>query len=110
MNLSNMKVSTRLGLGFSLVLVFLVAVTVVGISRMAQIQDRLDHVVGVNNVVSRLVIDMRTNVSDRVTSLRILTLLTDPGDMESDMNRIKDLATKYDDAQKKLSAQFAIEA
>ena len=110
MNLAKMKVGTRLGLGFALVLVFLVAVTVVGIARMAQIQDRLDHVVGVNNVVSRLVVDMRTNVSDRVTSLRILTLLTDAGDMESDMNRIKDLATKYDDAQKKLSAQFAIEA
>jgi methyl-accepting chemotaxis protein len=110
MNLAKMKVGTRLGLGFAMVLLFLVAVTALGISRMAQIQDRLDHVVGVNNVVSRLVIDMRTNVADRVTSLRILTLLTDAGDMESDMNRIKDLATKYDDAQKKLSAQFAIEA
>ena len=49
----------RLGLGFALVLIFLVAVTTVGIFRMAQIQDRLDHVVSVNNVVTRLVIDMR---------------------------------------------------
>jgi methyl-accepting chemotaxis protein len=105
-----MKVGTRLGLGFALVLVFLVAVTVVGIVRMAQIQDRLDHVVGVNNVVTRLVIDMRANVSDRVTSLRILTLMTDAGDMEPEMNRIKEQTAKYDDAQKKLSAQFALEA
>jgi methyl-accepting chemotaxis protein len=54
MNLSNMKVGQRLGLGFSLVLLLLVAVTVTGIMRMAQIQDRLDHVVSVNNVVTRL--------------------------------------------------------
>jgi methyl-accepting chemotaxis protein len=45
MNLAKMKVGTRLGLGFALVLVFLVAVTAVGILRMAQIQERLDHVI-----------------------------------------------------------------
>jgi len=110
MNLAKMKVGTRLGLGFALVLLFLVAVTTVGIVRMAQIQDRLDHVISVNNVVTRLVVDMRANVGDRVTSLRVLTLMTDAGDMEPEMNRIKELAGKYDDAQKKLSAQFAIEA
>jgi len=110
MNLAKMKVGTRLGLGFALVLLFLVAVTAVGIFRMAQIQDRLDHVITVNNVVSRLVVDMRSNVGDRVTSLRILTLMTDAGDMEPEMNRIKELAGKYADAQGKLSSQFAIEA
>ncbi|OEZ61018.1 MULTISPECIES: methyl-accepting chemotaxis protein [unclassified Duganella] len=110
MNLAKMKVGTRLGLGFALVLLFLVAVTTVGIFRMAQIQDRLDHVITVNNVVSRLVVDMRANVGDRVTSLRILTMMTDAADMEPDMNRIKELAAKYADAQNKLSAQFATEA
>jgi methyl-accepting chemotaxis protein len=104
-----MKVGTRLGLGFSLVLFFLIAVTIVGILRMGQIQDRLDRVVGVNNVVTRLVIDMRANVSDRITSLRILTLMTDAGDMEPEMARIKDQTRKYDDAEKKLSDKFAAE-
>ncbi|MFM2088955.1 MAG: hypothetical protein RLZZ237_3824, partial [Pseudomonadota bacterium] len=110
MNLAKMKVGTRLGLGFALVLVLLVAVTVVGIVRMAQIQERLDHVIEVNNVVTRLVTDMRTNVSDRITSLRILTLMTDAGDMEPEMARIKTQTTTYQDAQKKLEAQFALEA
>jgi methyl-accepting chemotaxis protein len=66
MNLAKMKVGTRLGLGFALVLLFLVAVTAVGILRMSQIQNRLDHVISVNNVVSRLVVDMRNNVGDRI--------------------------------------------
>jgi methyl-accepting chemotaxis protein len=109
MNLAKMKVGTRLGLGFALVLVFLIAVTGVGIARMAQIQDRLDHVVSFNNVVTRLVIDMRNNVSDRITSLRILTLMSDPADMEPEMKRIKEQADKYSAAQKKLEAQFAVE-
>ncbi|MDO8299980.1 MCP four helix bundle domain-containing protein, partial [Lacisediminimonas sp.] len=110
MNLSNMKVGTRLGLGFSLVLFFLVAVTVVGIMNMKQIQDRLDNVVTVNNVVNRLVIEMRANVADRITSLRILTLLVEPDDMEPEMKRVNELAASYADAQKKLSDKFAGES
>ena len=73
MNLNNMKVGSRLALGFALVLVLLVAVTVVGVLRMAQIQDRLEQVVSVNNVSTGLVVDMRNNVGDRVASLRVPT-------------------------------------
>jgi methyl-accepting chemotaxis protein len=106
MNLSNMKVGTRLGLGFALVLLLLVAVTVLGLVRMAQIQDRLTHVVSVNNVSTRLVIDMRNNVSERVASLRVLTLMAEPSDMEPELERFKQQTAKYDDAQKKLDAKF----
>jgi methyl-accepting chemotaxis protein len=105
-----MKVGMRLGLGFALVLVLLVTVTVVGVLRMAQIQNRLDHVVNVNNVVTRLVVDMRNNVSERVTSLRTLTLMTDPADMEPELNRFKEQTAKYDALQQKLAAKFSEEA
>jgi methyl-accepting chemotaxis protein len=110
MNLSNMKVGTRLGLGFALVLFFLVAVTVIGIVSTGQIQARLDRVVGVNNVVTRHVIDMRGNVSDRINSLRILTMMSSPDEMEADLNRVKEQARKYEDMENKLSAKFAAEA
>ena len=107
MNLNNMKVGTRLALGFALVLVLLVAVAVVGILRMAQIQDRLDHVVSVSNVSTNLVIEMRNNVSDRLQSLRVLTLMTDPADMEPEIEKFKEQTTKYNETQAKLSALFA---
>ncbi|CAN7534070.1 methyl-accepting chemotaxis protein [Massilia sp. LjRoot122] len=105
-----MKVGTRLALGFALVLVLLVVVTVVGILRMAQIQDRLDKVVSVSNVSTALVTDMRNNVGDRVASLRVLTLMTDPADMEPEMVKFKEQTRKYDEAQKKLSSLFAAHA
>ncbi|MBD8566489.1 MCP four helix bundle domain-containing protein [Oxalobacteraceae sp. CFBP 8763] len=102
-----MKVGTRLALGFALVLVLLVAVAVVGILRMAQIQDRLDHVVSVSNVSTGLVVEMRNNVSDRLASLRVLTLMTDPADMEPEIVKFKEQTAKYDAAQAKLAALFA---
>jgi methyl-accepting chemotaxis protein len=110
MKLANKKVGVRLGLGFALVLVLLVVVTVVGILRMAQIQHRLDHVVSVSNVVTRLVVDMRNNVSERVTSLRTLTLMTDPADMEPELKRFKEQTAKYDVLQQKLASKFSVEA
>jgi len=110
MNLSNMKVGMRLALGFALVLVLMVVLTVVGIVRTGQIQGRLDHVIGVSNVVTRLVVDMRNNVSERVTSLRTLTLMTDPADMEPELKRFKEQTAKYDALQAKLSEKFALEA
>jgi len=110
MKLANMKVGMRLGLGFALVLALLVAVTAVGIMRMAQIQHRLDHVVGVSNVVTRLVVDMRNNVSERVTALRTLTLMTDPADMEPELERFRQQTVKYDVLQQKLAEKFSQEA
>jgi methyl-accepting chemotaxis protein len=107
MNLSKMKVGVRLGLGFALVLALLVVVTVVGILRMAQIQDRLDHVVSVNNVSSRAVIEMRNNVHDRLASLRVLTLMTEATEMEPELMKFKEQTVKYDEAQKKVSRIFA---
>ena len=107
MNLNNMKVGTRLALGFALILVLLVAVAVVGILRMAQIQDRLDHVVSVSNVSTGLVIEMRNNVNDRLQSLRVLTLMADPADMEPEIAKFKEQTAQYNETQRKLTALFA---
>jgi methyl-accepting chemotaxis protein len=109
MNLSKMKVGARLGLGFALVLAFLVIITIVGIWRMAQIQDRLDHVVSVNAVATRLVTDMRNNV-ENVSGLKILTLMSEPSDMEPELARINKLLKDYEAADSKLSALYAQDA
>lgn len=110
MNFAKMKVGKRLGLGFALVLILLMAVTILGITRMAQIQGRLEKIVNVSNVETRLVSDMRAIVYDRMVSLRNLTLLTDPDDMAPDLAKIKEQSEKYSKAEEKLAKMFAEES
>ncbi|PRC95255.1 methyl-accepting chemotaxis protein [Solimicrobium silvestre] len=110
MNLSKIKVGKRLGLGFALVLAFLIVVTMLGITRMSQIQDRLDKIVTVSNVETRLIIDMRAIVYDRMVSLRNLTLLNDIDDMGPDLAKIKEQSDKYAAAEAKLAKMFEDES
>lgn len=104
MKLTTMKVGRRLGSGFSLVFVLLIAVTALGIWGMALIQDRLENIVNVSNVQSRLIIDMRAIVYDRQVSLRNLTLLTDIDDMEKDLKRIAEQSKNYGEKDAKLQS------
>ena len=110
MILTKMKVGTRLSLGFALVLILLVLVTALGIFRMAQIQGRLEKVVDVSNVESRLVLDMRAIVYDRMVSLRNLTLLNDADDMEKELRAIADQSKKYSAFQDQLAKMYAANA
>ncbi|MBI1773038.1 MAG: MCP four helix bundle domain-containing protein, partial [Burkholderiales bacterium] len=98
-----MTVSRRLGLGFALVLTFLIAVTIVGISRMSQIQGRLEKIVNISNAETRLALDMRAIVYDRMVSLRNLTLLNDAADMEPELKKIAEQSKQYATADEKLS-------
>lgn len=109
MNLTTMKVGKRLGLGFALVLILLIAVTSLGISRMALIQDRLEDIVNVSNVKSRLIIDMRAIVYDRQVSLRNLTLLTDIDDMSKDLKKIDEQSKSYIEKENKLAEMLKSE-
>lgn len=110
MNMTNMKVGKRLGLGFALVLALLIVVTALGITRMGQIQDRLEKIVGVTQVETRLILDMRAIVYDRQVSLRNLTLLTEAEDMAPDLAKIKDQTKKYNEAESALAKMFSSDA
>jgi methyl-accepting chemotaxis protein len=90
-----LKVGTRLGLGFALVLLLLTAITLIGIAYMAQIQQRLDHVIHVNDAETKLVLDMRSTLSDRLISLRNLALTNEAALGEAEATRIKEQRAKY---------------
>ena len=102
-----MKVRTRLTLGFGAVTLFLAAVAGVGISRMAQIEERLEKIVNVNNAGANYVTTMRATVSDRMVALRNLALLSEASDLKPEVERIEEQTRRYAASEEKLVALFA---
>ncbi|WP_420476969.1 methyl-accepting chemotaxis protein [Noviherbaspirillum sp. ST9] len=110
MNLSKMKVSHRLGLGFGIVLVMLAFVAALGMLRMRQIDDRVDQIVNVNVYKMGLLQDMSeaVHVVSRIT--RTVVLLQDAAAIEAEIAKIGETRKKYDDAAAALDKVPANEA
>ncbi|MQA18510.1 methyl-accepting chemotaxis protein [Rugamonas rivuli] len=106
MNVSNWNIGTRLSAGFGIVLALLLAVTVLGITRMAQVQQRLDEIANVNNPEGKLADLMLSTVTDRSIALRNLALLNDMKDMRPEADRMRADEKKYAEAEKKLNQMF----
>ncbi|MDY7576177.1 methyl-accepting chemotaxis protein [Actimicrobium sp. CCI2.3] len=109
MKSTSMKVSTRLTIGFSLLLLLLMVSTGIGLSRMGQIEQRLEKIVNVNNVELNHVLEMRLTVYDRMVAVRNLILMTDINDMRPEDERMKNGALNYDSAETQLNAMIAAE-
>ncbi len=107
MKFNNLKIGVRLGIGFGALLVFLVIATLLGLSRMAQIESRLTSITDENNVESQLAIAMRVTVYERAMAIRNIALLSKDEEMRVEADRVKKEEQKYKEVQKKLADMFA---
>ncbi len=110
MNISNTRVSTRLSVGFALVLVLLGVITALGIYHISQTQQRLDKVLTVNNVQSRLAATMRTAVLDRTIALRNIAAVSDPAELEQEVERFHEQERQYRSAEEQLTQMLSEDA
>ena len=107
MNITRMKVATRLGIGFGLVATLLVVVTGLGINRMAAMRERMDEVIKVNNVETKLAAVMDLTITERALALRNLILLSEASEIQIEVTRIEAQNKKYEEAQTKLGVMFS---
>ena len=110
MNIANTRVGTRLGIGFALVLLLLGGVTALGIMHMSQIQQRLEQVLTVNNVQSRLAGTMRNAVMDRMIALRNVTLVQNTDELGLETDRIREQERQYRSAEEQLEQMLSSSA
>jgi len=97
MNKARMTIGQRLGLGFGLVLLMIVVLTVIGIQKVNFIDDTLEEVTEVNAVKQRYAINFRGSVHDRAIALRDVVLV-DAAEMPAVIAEIERLAKFYADA------------
>lgn len=108
MKIENLKIGPRLIGAFSIVLVMLIAVALLGVTRMAAIQNSMVEITKGNDVESSLASAMRLSVDDRMIALRNIVLLDDAVQMQTQVERIRRQAADYDEAEKHLRATFAV--
>jgi len=106
MNMKNMKVGTRLALGYTLVLALLAVIVAFGLLKMRTMQSQTTMITDVNNVQIALVATMRNSVSDRMIALRNMAILTDEKKMAKEAEQLRRLEASYADAKAKLGKTF----
>ena len=101
MSLANMKIGTRLGLGFGVVLLLMVALTLLGISRMGIINGYVEQIAQDNMVKTEQTREMAEAVIRVAISVRNVVLLTEPEKRDEEVQRIKKFRETYGENVKK---------
>jgi methyl-accepting chemotaxis protein len=110
MKISNLKVWARLALGFSIVLVLMVALAINGVANMATMQDKMTGIVDVNNVKVKLVTGLRQSVMAAIINGRNIALMSDAAEIDAENKRLAANRAEYKVLFDKLSGMIAGDA
>jgi len=108
--MGKLKVVTRLALGFGLILVFLLGISVLGMAGMSRINDALTDITSVNNAETKLVTVLRNALSQRAIAIRNIALLEDQESMRVESQTLARQEKIYADALVALDKMFSAEA
>jgi methyl-accepting chemotaxis protein len=98
MNLMNLKIGQRLGLGFGLMLALLGLVTSAGLASMSSLNDTTDHIVNGNIVRVDSATDMRDAQRRIALGVRDIILMTDTAEMAQVAETIDTASKEYERA------------
>ncbi|ACL71138.1 signal transduction protein containing a membrane domain an EAL and a GGDEF domain [Thioalkalivibrio sulfidiphilus HL-EbGr7] len=81
--------------GFGIVLCLMAIMIVLGLSRMAHVQDRLERIVHEHNVKTELLGNMRNAARERSVTLLRLAITTDPFDLDAGIMDFRQEASQF---------------
>ncbi|TAW84787.1 methyl-accepting chemotaxis protein (plasmid) [Rhizobium ruizarguesonis] len=106
-NIMSFGVVTRLALGFSVLLLLMVGLTIYSTEKVAQINDKLGTINDVNSVKQRFAINYRGSVHDRAIAIRDVTLVTSADERKTAEALIEKLAASYAENEKRMADMVA---
>ena len=102
MNLSNMKIRTRLGIGFGLVLILLVFIASMGVSNMGSLNANVDVMVNQDWAKARLAVKVLDNVRGSIARVFQIVAETDPQEATMAQERLAANTKDFNEAIDKL--------
>ena len=101
-NLQQLGMGTRIGIGFIVVLALMVALSAIGLSYVADANQRLKDIARNNNVKIELATEMHSALRERALSMHALPILTDPFDKDAEVQRFNEQGITYIKARENL--------
>jgi methyl-accepting chemotaxis protein len=102
----NLTIGRRLGLGFLVVVLSMIGLTIVGVTQVGKINRNLTVINDVNAVKQRYAINFRGSVHDRAIAVRDIALAPTPAEVQSEADLITALTAKYDASATKMAEIF----
>jgi methyl-accepting chemotaxis protein len=110
MKINNLKIGIRLGLGFGIILVMMIAQGFISIYRMSEIEQSLDNIVNDSNFKIKAISEMRNDVMVGAMATRNIALMTKEDEIKAEVDRIADSREDYKLNLENLNAQVKSEA
>jgi methyl-accepting chemotaxis protein len=102
MKIQDMKIGLRLGLGFGLILLFLVAISLVGKIGMSKIDMGMNRIVKTDYAKIQLANESAKNVNSIISSIQSMILNTDNAARREELKSIEQFRPQYKAAMEKL--------
>jgi len=104
--MNQLKVVTRLAIGFGTLLLLVLLIAGVGLFGLSSVRERLREIAEVNNVQGRLAAEMLESVMDRSIAVRNIVLMPDPQAVRTESDRIARQDKIYAAAYTELGRMF----
>ncbi len=100
----HVSLNTGLKIGFSLIWLLLVGLTMVGLARMAEINHQLQDIVDNHLVKQELAFAVNSALQQRLISMHTLVVMTDIFDQEAESHRLRRYGVQFLESRRKLEA------
>ncbi len=107
MTIGNLKLGTKLAIGFGGMLIPLVAITAIGITRLDLLNDHLHNIIDDKNVKVKLANEMIGGVNEIARAVRNIVIFHDANSVQEEKERIDAARKVFHGAHEKLSKMIA---
>ncbi len=101
--MKNLKIGTRLGLGFCTLLLLMLAITGVGVLQVTVLSKQISFVTDVGDVRIEMLNNVQSAINQRAIAARNLALVDDPEFQKADIELVKVSQIKIDQGLAKLA-------